>query len=191
MFSSDTSLVSSQGWFGRPDKTGGGVNHTKTEAIWAAIASARKAVETIYHAPVASSSASAPAPAVAPALAPALASLQAEIAVFTDDVALGHLRANGVGTIDATIHPAEWLNDLQVYTGQVGAPVRYFHLRDLLLPSTQMASALSGIKLAIFPNAFVQSEELRTVIAQLQSHNRTNCNINAILFLNFLLKMQR
>ena len=35
-----------------------------------------------------------------------VAPLQPEIAVLVDDVSLGHTRANGVGTLDATIHPA-------------------------------------------------------------------------------------
>jgi hypothetical protein len=80
------------GWFGRP---GGGQNASSTAAIWNAIASGRKAAEAIfkagslkapdfdleYHHETSEESAGP--------------SLQPEIAVFLDDISLGHMRANG------------------------------------------------------------------------------------------------
>jgi hypothetical protein len=71
-----------------------GSNATKTAAIWGAISSARNIVASIFAAPG--------------------GDLQPEIAVFTDDVSLGYMRANGMGYVDDTIHPAQWLNDMEV-----------------------------------------------------------------------------
>ena len=74
--------LSVAGWFGR---AGGGQNASTTAAIWDAIASGRKAVEAIFHAGVDKTV----------NIGPRRSSLQPEIAVFEDDVSLGHMRANG------------------------------------------------------------------------------------------------
>ena len=71
------------GWFGR---AGGEQNASTTAAIWDAIASGRKAAEAIFHAGAHEKGLN---------IEPPVASLQPEIAVFVDDVSLGHLRANG------------------------------------------------------------------------------------------------
>lgn len=56
---------------------------------------------------------------------------------------------------------------------QVGAPVRHLHLRDLLLPAGKIGSVLQYVKLAVFPNAFTLTDELKAAIANLRSQHRT------------------
>jgi hypothetical protein len=94
------------GWFGHADAA------PKTLALWAAIASARRAVERAFNASSAQDQGAG------------AALLRPEVAVLYDDASLGYLRADGVGTLDATVHPAEWLNDLQGYAASLGTPVR-------------------------------------------------------------------
>ena len=152
------------GWFGRPG------NATTTSAIWQAIASGRKAAEAMFKASEALPQLVADPQAHNQAAKP---TLNPEVAVFTDDVSMGYTRVNGVGTLDATIHPAEWLNDVAWQVPQIGAPVRNLHLRDLLLPAAVIDPVLKDIKLAVFPNAFILTDELKAAIAKLRSSNRT------------------
>ena len=139
------------GWFGKPNGTAGNnTNTTTTAAIWAAAATARKAAEQLY------------------ALGDGDAGLQPEIAVFIDDASLAHFRADGMGQghLDY-LPPAEWLNDLALDATLTGAPIVTYHLRDLLLPKS--TSIFAGIKLAIFPNAFLLDDELRSALAAFAS----------------------
>ena len=153
------------GWFGKPAAAAAAVtvvaasntstitststnntNATTTTAIWNAAASARTAAAKIYNM-------SADAPLL----------LQPEIAVFYDDTSFGHLRLNGVGTGLDYVAPGEGMEDLPSIITQTGAPARHYHISDLLLPSR--ATTFASIKLALFPNAFVLDDELRSAIA--------------------------
>jgi len=136
------------GWFG---KAGGGTNASATAAIWGAVKSARAAVERGWRADT--------------------AVLKPEVAVFTDDESLAHLRADGIGTMDATLHPAEWLDDMQVEVAALGAPVRHYLLRDLLRPDA--ATAFGNVKLALLPNAFAMDAVMTAAVATLAQGNRT------------------
>ena len=80
------------GWFGRP---GGGQNASSTAGMWSAITAGRNAAEAIFRA------GSLQAPDFdlkhhyETSDDSASGSLHPEIAVFLDDVSLGHMRANG------------------------------------------------------------------------------------------------
>ena len=129
------------------------MNASATTAIWKAISSARKAAEAIYAAADGGD-------------------LQPEVAILTDDSSMGHLIADGIGnSLDATMHPGSWLNDLQTYAGAIGTPIRHYHLRDLLLPKVDVEKLLAPIKLAILPNAFQMSGGLKDAVQNLLASN--------------------
>lgn len=128
------------GWFG-----GQGAKAAATASLWAAVGGARRAAEKLFGLE---------------------GELQPEVAIFLDDVSLGHvIAADWSG-------PVDWLNDLPAQVAAIGAPVRHFHLRDLLDPTAAAARAVQAIKLAVLPNAFALSDELRAAIARF-AVNRT------------------
>jgi hypothetical protein len=100
--------------------------------------------------------------------------------VLYDDASLAYLRANGVGEIDATIHPAEWLDDLEGWAGALGAPVRRYHLRDVLDPKAWAPDAaaavaeFAAIKLVIVPNAIALEDAAVAALGRFEAAaNRT------------------
>jgi hypothetical protein len=87
---------------------------------------------------------------------------------------MGHIRLNGVGTGDDTADPAEWLNDLVAQVAQLGAPVRHYHLQDLVTSTWETTGVFDAVKLAIFPNAFLlPASTVAAVHRFVSSGNRT------------------
>merc|ERR1719329_1509008 len=100
------------GWFGHPQQA------ADTASLWEVVRSSRNIAEQLYATE-----------------STEVAGLQPEIAVFVDDESMGHLLLGGpIGeSLSAQNGPARWLDPLQSYLAELGAPVHHFHLRDLQL----------------------------------------------------------